>query len=122
MPLSIIARKRTPTGPTANGLTKSVIDYLTHRHCKAWRNQSVGIYDPTTKRYRKNPNHLKGVPDVLAFTNKGRFIGVEIKVGRDKLSPEQCDFLNEVLCCGGIAIEARNIEQFIEEFETQLSA
>ena len=48
---------------------------------------------------------------VVAFP---RFVALEIKVGRDKLSPLQKAFLDQVKEAGGIAYEIRSVEEAVK--------
>jgi hypothetical protein len=51
----------------------------------------------------------KGVPDIIAIKS-GRFIGIEVKAPKGKLSPEQADFGRECVRNGGEYVVARSIE------------
>lgn len=96
---------------TTNELTKACIDYLTLKGYKVWRNNNGAVYDPTNKCFRKNKNKLLGVPDIIGFNKKtGIFIGVEIKVGKDKLSPEQILFIEEANKSNCICLVVKEIE------------
>lgn len=53
---------------------------------------------------------LKGVSDIIACTNKGRFVAVEVKTGTGRLSLEQAAFRDAVISRGGIFIEARQVQ------------
>lgn len=84
---------------------------------KVWRQNNVGIYDPKIKRYRASDINLRGVGDIIGYQiGTGRFISIEVKVGRDKMSAHQIEFRDELLKAGGIYIEARSIDDFIEKF------
>ncbi len=48
-------------------------------------------------------NGVRGVADTL-FCVKGHFIAVEVKVGKDKLRPQQILFLNNVIADGGTGL------------------
>lgn len=115
------ASKAKPPTSTANALTKAVIHYLGLKGWKCWRNNNGAVYDPTRQVFRKNPDALLGVPDVLGFCRKtGRLAAVEVKAGKDKLSVHQTQFLEDVRSAGGFACEARDVNGFIEEFEKYL--
>lgn len=102
----------------ANDLTHSAINYLKHKGFFVWRNNTVGVYDAQKKVYRANPYTLKGVPDVIGFRNAdGLFVGVEIKIGADKLSVEQDEFLSKLQAAGGIGIAIKSIDQLVFELE-----
>ena len=53
----------------------------------------------------------KGQGDILGIRAKdGKMLSIEVKVGPDKLRPEQTAWKNMVLSMGGLAIECRNVE------------
>lgn len=97
-------------GISANALTQHTLRVLAMKGYFAWRNNNGAVYDPTKKVFRAN-NALKGVPDILGYRKTdARFLSIEIKAGKDKLSKEQADFLMGVTDAGGIAYIVRSIE------------
>lgn len=95
----------------SNELTAAVIKFLNYNGFKVWRQNNLAAQGRTFKG-------LRGVPDVIGFKKvTGRFIGVEIKTGKDKLSLEQINFAIETLDASGYWFECRDINSFIEEFE-----
>ena len=56
---------------------------------------------------------VKGTTDFI-FYFKGRMYAWDIKVGYDKLRPEQLDFINKVKEQGGDGGEIRSFEEFKE--------
>lgn len=109
--------KRPRKSPT-NELTASIIRYLCLNGCDAWRNNNGAVYDAKIKGHRRNPTARKGIPDVLGYLrNGGRLIAIEVKgTAKDELSREQEMFLRNASMAGCIAFEARNFDQFVEEF------
>jgi len=94
----------------ANVLTKQVIKILWMKGWQVWRQNNAAVYDPTKNIFRANST-IKGISDIIGFNKKdARFIAVEVKVGRDKLSVEQKLFLDYINKAGGIGIECRCIE------------
>lgn len=57
--------------------------------------------------YRRNVT-AKGVADVIACGPGGRFVAVEVKVGQDRLRPDQTAFLAGVNNRNGVSIECRD--------------
>lgn len=55
----------------------------------------------------------RGVPDLLICA-KGKFIAVELKVGNNKPTPLQADYLERIRCAGGITHVIRDFERFKE--------
>lgn len=103
---------------TANVLTQQTLRVLGLKGYFAWRNNNGGVYDPTKKVFRANST-IKGVPDILGYCKKtGRFLCIEIKAGKDKLSREQAGFLLSVSDAGGISYIIRStddIEKLVKE-------
>jgi hypothetical protein len=66
------------------------------------------------KHYSGGPVGLRGVADLIGVFG-GQAIAIEVKVGRDKLTKEQENFLKEWKNAGGIALEARDIKTVADE-------
>ena len=62
----------------------------------------------------------KGVADDLAIVY-GHFLGIEIKIGADRMSPEQIGFKKSVEHAGGTVIVVSTMEEFHEKFQAFLS-
>jgi hypothetical protein len=101
---------------TTNELTTSCIKYATIVGYKVWRNNNGAVYDPKIGCFRKNKNKLLGVPDIIGFHRiTGKFIGIEIKVGKDKLSPEQILFINEAINSSCICLVVKEMNDIIDK-------
>jgi len=99
-----------------NITTKACIDYLYLIGYKVWRNNNGAVYSVQRKSFLKNPNHLLGVPDIVGFSRiNGRAIFVEIKTGKDKLSPAQARFIAEAKDSGCIALVVKDSSDLIEQ-------
>jgi len=80
-------------------ITKAIRGYLKLRqvfHWKVW--QGLGSH--------------KGVADIIGIYN-GKFLAIEVKTKKGKLSDHQRTFLQAVEDEGGIAIVARSVEDVI---------
>lgn len=63
----------------------------------------------------------KGRPDIMAVAPKdAKFWGVEVKVGKDKLRPEQKVFRDQLIKRGGIFIEARSLQDVQSRYEVEI--
>lgn len=63
--------------------------------------------------WRKSPGSQRGVPDVIGFhKTTGTWIGVEVKIGRDRLSESQRSFLRGLNESGGEGFVARDYDAF----------
>lgn len=63
---------------------------------------------------------VKGTTD-LVFYFAGRLYGFDMKVGKDKLSKEQLEFISQLKANGGAGGEIRSLEQFKTELNSILS-
>lgn len=101
-----------PVGETANQMTRNVLRLANFQTgCVAYRVNNVGIWDQAKGVHRKG-NTEKGLPDVIMIY-RGRFIGIEIKAGKDKLSDDQKKRQFEIERAGGIYFECRSTVDFI---------
>jgi len=105
----------TPEGAVRN----LVCSYLTRLGLFFWLHDSVGIFDPKTKRFRRNtsPYRMKGVADILGILPSGRMFAIELKSATGRLTPEQKIFIEKVNASGGIAFMARSIEDVKERLD-----
>jgi hypothetical protein len=103
--------------PTHGQALSSILTYLRWHPLVAWAEQmNVGI-DQTidtrqdgTKRQRFVRYGFVGCSDIIGQLKDGRLLAVEVKVKRDKPSPEQAAFLEQVNQAAGVALIARSIE------------
>jgi len=94
-------------------LTNQIIGFIFQQGGYAWRNNSVGIWDAKKGAYRAGAK--KGVSDILACW-RGYLIAIEVKIGRDRLRPEQEGFLLNINHVGGRAFVAKDFETFKADF------
>jgi hypothetical protein len=76
----------------------------------AWKaNTGAAVYqDPLRRRKRFTRYGMRGCPDVLAIMPPdGRFLGVEVKMGRDPVRDDQRRFIDAVRRAGGEVIVYR---------------
>jgi hypothetical protein len=112
------------------------MDYLKLKKIFHWRANTTGIFDPTRKVFRKSPNTMKGVADIVAIKSSshlvkyvdkfpvqgkaifeysameeiGRIVCIEVKSAKGKLSPDQEAFKQNIEANGGIYLLARSVE------------
>lgn len=99
---------------TTNGLTKDILKFWFELRVFAYRQNSSGIFDQRKGIYR--PAAKVGLPDTIAILpHIGRYCGVEIKVGRDKLRPEQIGALRNIKLMGGVGIVVKDFPDFIKQ-------
>jgi len=102
---------------TANDLTHIVQRLATKLGARLFRNNS-GRYRTESGRWVQFGVPPKGGSDLIGWMPGGRFVAVEVKVGRDKLSDEQAAFLAAVTKAGGVA----GVVRTVEDAEALLSA
>lgn len=87
-----------------------------------WYNSSTGIFDPKSRRFRRNssPFAIKGTGDILGLLDNGTFISIEVKSAKGKPSEHQISFANKVREMGGIAIVAYSSMDFVKKFREEL--
>jgi hypothetical protein len=100
-----------------NDLTREIIEYIYTQGGYAFRVNDTGVYDKAIGRYRASAK--KGICDILAVYNS-RFIGIEIKTGRDRLRDEQIGFIKNIEHCGGKVFVIGNMNEFIEQWRAWL--
>lgn len=96
-------------------IRNQICSYLRSKKILCFVHDSVGIYDPTKKVYRtnKNPYRMKGVADILGCLPDGRFLAIEVKTPKGRLTPEQRLFLGQIQASGGVSFVARSIDDVI---------
>lgn len=101
-------------------IENSILNYLRANGIFCWKAQSVGLFDPTKKIYRRsnNKHHIKGVSDILGIMPNGRFLAVEVKSEKGRATPEQLQFIENIKESGGIALLARSIDDLKNKLKT----
>ena len=95
--------------PTANELKQAAVNYVIARGGLAWVNnvgRALGI----------NFGGPVGSGDVIGLY-RGKFLSIEVKVGKDRLTEKQIEWMSDVNRRGGVAFLAnsmRHVEEVIE--------
>lgn len=92
----------------SNELTRKIIEYIFKHDGFSWRSSSTGI--PTAQGWRSAPKI--GTSDILGVY-KGKILAIEIKIGKDKLRPEQDGFLQNIAHYGGLTFIAKDFDSFV---------
>ena len=96
-------------------LQKQTLEWFSlQRDCFAIRINTQGV--PLHGREGYRPSPMRGVADILACVS-GRFLAIELKSDRGRLSEEQKFFLERVQIAGGFAMEARSLDEIIQMVE-----
>jgi len=99
---------------TSNLLTQQILSFLFNHGAFAWRQNTQGTYDAKRKIYR--PATKVGVSDILGCY-KSVFIACEIKVGKDRLRPEQIGFLKSIQHAGGEIMVVKDFNDFSDQWK-----
>jgi hypothetical protein len=96
----------------ANLLKSLIISDLTSNGFLAWNNNTMGVFDPVKKIYRKNKDRSAiGSGDIIACIN-GNYVEIEIKIGKDKQSPEQIEHQKKVEKSGGTYYVVKSMSDY----------
>lgn len=102
-------RKSMPAQPEKE-VVRACLQYLEARRIFAWRNNTGAL--ATGNRFVRFG--LQGSADIIGILPEGRFLAVECKAAKGKLSPAQEAFLARVRQEGGVAIVVHNLDELIE--------
>ena len=81
----------------------------------AWKNNSVGIFDPVNKNFRKKGRfNINGVSDILGVTDRQFFV-IEVKDPKRKMnvSDEQKAFLRKISGLGHQAAVVCSLDEAV---------
>jgi hypothetical protein len=96
----------TPEGEIVN----AICEYLALKKRFFYRNNNTPIFDPTRKAFRSMPKYtMRGIPDIICVKD-GRYIGIEVKTDKGRLSEHQHEFARSLMLAGGDYVIARSIE------------
>jgi penicillin-binding protein-related factor A (putative recombinase) len=97
-------------------IEKQILLYLWARRIFSTKIDSTGIYDPKKQCFRSNKNEFKrkGVSDIIGIY-KGKFLSIEVKSEKGKLTEDQMKWFSDVKSNGGVAFVARSIEDVERE-------
>jgi len=97
-------------------IQRQILDFLVHIGVFCWRNNSVGVYDPAKKVYRRRTSRhqINGVPDILGIMH-GRFLAIEVKRHDGKVSEDQRRFIAKMNTEGGVSFVARSLGQTVSQ-------
>lgn len=105
--------------PDEQSLVMACMKVLQIRGCVIWR-QNQGAVRTTykgRKGFLKFTRGQKGISDIIGVLPGGRFLAVEVKVGKNTTSEHQDGFLERVNRAGGLGIVVYSIEELISQLE-----
>ena len=102
-------------------IQNSILIALSQAGCTVWRVETAGAW--VGRQIHKDGNTVtlasarmfttglvKGGSDIIGIAPDGRFLAVEVKTARGRVSPEQQRFIDAVNKAGGIAGVARSVQ------------
>ena len=105
-------------GAEENAAQTAILQYLKLRGVFCWRSNNQGRYMPKIGKWIPTAG-IKGVADILGVIgggkNWGKFLAVEVKSAKGKLSMEQEIFLAEIRAAGGVAFCSRSVSDCEKE-------
>lgn len=102
-----------------NELTTRILHFLFSAGIFCWRQNTLPI--PISRKgavigFRSGG--ISGQPDVVAILPPtGRYLGIETKVGKDRLRPAQISFKKNSTFCGAAYLEVKTFQDFLEQYE-----
>lgn len=104
---------------TTNNITKGIITFLNRKGYVAFRANNTGIFDPINNTFRKRAKNELGIPDVLACSPRGFFVGLEIKNAntKDRIRPDQKIFHDRIKGAGGKIEIVRSYDDFLKWYD-----
>jgi hypothetical protein len=99
--------KRSAVKTPESVVLRACMQYLTLKGIFHWRNNTGAV---KMGKGRWVSFGLKGSSDIIGLLPDGRFLAVECKAERGRLSPEQRAFLDRVNATHGLALVARSWE------------
>jgi hypothetical protein len=119
-------------------IENQILTFLRNKGIFVWKNQSVGVFNPTRGRFMKssNPHHINGVADILGCID-GRMLAIEVKkpyiskktlqikprsqMDLEKLaSDDQILFINNMKALGAVAFYADSLDVVKEQLKDLL--
>lgn len=110
-------KKKSPTNET----TRRILNFLFSQGVFAWRENVLPV-PLANGGYR--PGSKSGKPDVVGILPalwgdtmfQGKFLGVEVKTGKDRLRPEQEGFHFTARKLGAIIFVIKDFEDFLKQW------
>jgi hypothetical protein len=107
----------TPGGKRKHGeLVAACLNVLALKGIFAWKNQTGTLQVQSRWVSFGTP----GSPDIIGILPGGRFIGVEVKVGRDKVSRVQATFHEAIRYRGGVIVVVHdNVDELLQAIKQE---
>jgi hypothetical protein len=107
-------KKAKDAEPLEKDIQKQILQWLSLKGMLAWRQNTGAVQLDKEGPSRYVRFGVKGCCDILGVLPGGKFLGIEVKRGTGRVSPDQQQFIAMVLAAGGMAFVARSVEDVIE--------
>lgn len=109
-----MTKKQSPT----NELTTRILNFLFSAGIFCWRQNVAPIpiqREGLVVGFRSGG--ISGQPDIVAILPPtGRYLGIEVKTGFDRLRPGQVSFRENSTHCGAAYLEVKTFDDFLNQF------
>lgn len=124
-----MAKKVTTNGRAKTSeTTKRVLKFLFLAGCYAWRQNVLPVYGADGV---PRPGSKAGQPDIVGIYGckrvhlerelpcvlQGRYLGIEVKTGRDRLRPAQEGFIQTARNLGAIILVVKDYDDFCRQWD-----
>jgi VRR-NUC domain-containing protein len=94
-------------------IENQILSFLRSKRIYCWKQPNGGFFDTRIGKFRKqqSPFAIQGVADILGLLPNGRFLAIECKSEKGKVSPHQELFISQINANGGCAFVAHSLEE-----------
>jgi hypothetical protein len=102
-------------------IEQEILTWLMVKGVFCWKNVTGGYFDG--KRYRKQSSKfaINGVSDILGLFPDGRFMAIEVKSEKGRVSPDQKHFIDLINSNGGFAFVAKSLDEVMFMIEAEIN-
>ena len=97
-------------------LVKACMEYLQWKGYLVIRNNTGKVFINENGRVRAIKAGLSGSADIIACSPEGKFVAIECKSKKGRLTEKQKEFLQKVTELGGIALVVKDINELFGYF------
>lgn len=99
-----------------NETTNAILKFFFDSGIYSFRLNTMGVPLSGGRGFRPAPK--TGLPDILAvFPPTGKFLGVEVKTGKDRLSDSQIGTHINVRRMGGVVLVVKDLDDFLRQWK-----
>lgn len=100
-------------------LIKACLEVLNLQGYLALRNNSGLVFLQENGKTRAIRMGIRGASDIIACSPDGRFIAIECKTQKGRVTEMQKQFLTEIEKRGGVALVIRSVDELIDFIRTR---